>query len=90
MATADIVNGLPDGTDRRAAERVLRAIGESYGLKPEILRLDDPFSALGAIDSWSLGRGQEALEKWLKDNGVLHLKSPPRTIRDLITFVLSS
>jgi hypothetical protein len=63
-------------------------IGKSFGLQPEILRLEDPIAALTAIDSWMLGRGQEGVERWLRDKGVTNLGSKPNTIRDLIIAVL--
>ncbi|WP_183421718.1 hypothetical protein [Luteibacter sp. Sphag1AF] len=88
MAISEIVRELPDGVDHRQAEEVLRAIGLSYGLKPENLRLDDPLSSLEAIDSWALGKGQEALAKWLKTNGIDSLQNAPETIGDLMISVL--
>ncbi len=88
MALQDIVKELPSSVDRGEAENVLRAIGRSFGLEPETLRLDDSFSKLTALDSWTLGKGQEELERWLRANGVISLQSKPQTIRDLIVSVL--
>lgn|SRR5574337_184200 len=88
VALQDIVKELPSSVDRSEAENVLRAIGRSFGLEPETLRLDDPFSKLTALDSWTLGKGQEDLEQWLRANGVISLQSKPQTIRDLIISVL--
>ena len=90
MATAEIVGELPKNIDHDQAEEVLRAIGTSYGLKPECLRLDDSLSELDAIDSWVLGKGQEALEEWLKVNGVTSLQGSPKTIRELIVSALTT
>ena len=88
LAVAEIVNGLPDNLSRNEASEVLRVIGKSFGLQPEILRLEDPIAALTAIDSWVLGRGQEGVERWLRDKGVTSLGGKPNTIRDLIIAVL--
>ena len=88
LAVAEIVNGLPYSVSRSEASEVLREIGKSFRLQPEILRLEDPIAALTAIDSWMLGRGQEGLERWLRDKGVISLGSKPNTIRDLIVAAL--
>lgn len=90
IAISEILQELPEGVDRHQAEEVLCAIGLSYGLKPEDLRLDDSLSKLAAIDSWMLGKGQEALEKWLRSNGVDSFQNSPETIHDLIISVLPS
>lgn len=83
-----IVKDLPVSIDRCEAENILRAIGRSFAVKPEILRLDDSFAALAAMDSWMLGKGQEDLEQWLRSNGVVNLQRKPQTIRDLIVAAL--
>lgn len=88
MATPEIVKELPSDVDHSEAENILRAVGKSFGVKPEILRLDDSFADLAAMDSWTLGKGQEELEQWLRGNGVVSLQSKPKTIRDLIVSVL--
>lgn len=88
LAVAEIINDLPENVNRSDASEMLQAIGKSFGLKPEILRLDDPISALTAVDSWRLGEGQDELERWLKARGVNSLQSKPNTIRDLMVTVL--
>jgi hypothetical protein len=88
VATGEIVKELPEDIDRTEAENVLRVIGNSFGLKPEILRLNDSFADLAAMDSWTLGKGQDELEQWLRANGVVSLQSKPQTIRDLIVSIL--
>ena len=47
-------------------------------------------SALTAIDSWTLGKGQEELEDWLRSKGVESLRSKITTIRELILSVLQA
>ena len=85
---AEIVADLPENVDRGQASEVLQVIGKSFGVPPEALRLDDRISALTAIDSWMLGRGQEGLNRWLRSKGVTSLRGKPSTIRDLIISVL--
>lgn len=82
------MNELPEGVDRNEASEILQAIGKSFHLNPEMLRLDDQISALTAIDSWMLGKGQEDLERWLRAKGVVSLRDKPATIRDLIISVV--
>lgn len=88
LAVAEIVNGLPEDVGRGDASEVLQVIGKSFGVKPGILRLDDPMSALTAMDSWMLGHGQGELERWLRARGVSNLQRKPGTIRELILSVL--
>lgn len=88
LAVAEIVDGLPDNVGRSEASEVLQVIGKSFGVQPEILRLDDPMAALATIDSWTLGHGQGELERWLRARGVSSLRRKPNTIRELIVSVL--
>jgi acyl carrier protein len=90
IQTLEIVKDLPSGIDSSEAERLLRVIAKSFGVKAEILRLDDSLDRLIALDSWKLGEGQDELERWLKAEGVTSFKEKPATIRDLIVAVLSS
>jgi hypothetical protein len=87
-AVTEIVNDLPDAIGRNEASEVLQVIGQSFRVRPEILRLDDPMSSLTAIDSWTLGHGQEALERWLRAKGITNFQRNPVTIRELILAVL--
>jgi len=88
LAVAEIVSDLPETVGRDEASEVLQAIGKSFGVQPEILRLDDPMSALTGLDSWTLGHGQGELERWLRARGVSDLQRKPNTIRELIVSVL--
>jgi hypothetical protein len=88
LEVAEIVSDLPASVGRNEASEVLQVIGKSFRLRPEILRLDDSMSTLMAIDSWTLGHGQEELERWLKARGVDSLQRKPSTIRELIVSVL--
>jgi len=85
---AEIVSDLPEIVRRDEASEVLQVIGKSFGVQPEILRLEDPMSALTAMDSWRLGYGQWELERWLRAKGVSSLHRKPNTIGELIMSAL--
>lgn len=61
---------------------VLSLLGRAYSIDPGLLRPTDTFAALGAIDSWTLGKAEDDVGKWLKEKGV---ETPPRldTVLDL-------
>ncbi|WP_154662646.1 hypothetical protein [Solimonas flava] len=84
MAADQILRGLPEGVSQDEASEVLQVVGKCFGIRPEILRLEDSISALQAMDSWALGKGQEDLEAWLRSRGVKSLRTKGNTIRDLI------
>ena len=90
MTLEDIVNELPAQFDKNQAAEVLQALGRSFGLQPELLRLDDSITTLNELDSWMLGSGQEKFSRWLATRGITTLESKPQTIRDLVLYVLAS
>jgi hypothetical protein len=61
---------------------VLSLLGRAYSIDPGLLRPTDTFSALGKIDSWTLGKAEDDVGKWLKEKGV---EVPPQldTVLDL-------
>ncbi len=50
MTLEDIVNELPAQFDKNQAAEVLQALGRSFGLQPELLRLDDSITTLNELD----------------------------------------
>lgn len=88
QALAEIVSDLPETIRRDDASEVLQMIGKSFGVRPEVLRLHVPMSALTAMDSWTLGHGQGELERWLRAKGVSSLHRKPATIGELIMSAL--
>lgn len=44
---------------------VWAALGKAYSVDPLLLRPTDTFQALGEVDSWTLGSGEDAIEDWL-------------------------
>lgn len=90
LPVSEIVSGLPSTISQKEASEVLAKIGESFGVQPGLLRLDDPISVLTGMDSWKLGEGQEKFEAWLKGRGVIRLPNDPKTIGDLVVAVSAS
>jgi hypothetical protein len=62
--------------------------GESFGVQPELLRLEDSISALTGMDSWRLGKGQEDFESWLRERGISKFEKMPSTVGELINVVV--
>ncbi|HEX7817224.1 hypothetical protein [Dyella sp.] len=90
LLLSEIVKGLPPEVPQKEAFDVLTKVGESFGVQPELLRLEDSISTLTGMDSWRLGRGQEIFEAWLRGLGVNRLPNDLKTIGDLIAAVASS
>jgi len=62
--------------DIKVFRAVMRGVGESYSINPELIRPEDPLSRFIKADSWLLGAGTERLNDWLSDNGLdAHLAS---------------
>ena len=45
-------------------------LGESLGFDARMIRPSDRLEVLGQVDSWSLGSGNEKIEKWLEEKHV--------------------
>lgn len=61
---------------------VWNTLGRAYAVDPRLLRPDDAFLALQKMDSWTLGKGEDDLGKWLTRRG---LGTPPQ-LQTLIEF----
>ncbi len=46
----------------------------AYSIDPRLLRPTDTFNALNRMDSWTLGKGEEEIGKWIEHKG---LGTPP-------------
>jgi hypothetical protein len=68
---------------------VWAALGKAYSVDPMLLRPTDTFQALGKVDSWTLGSGEDAIEDWLRKCG---LGTPPQlhTLLEFAMWVQSS
>jgi len=89
LSIDETISGLPGQFDRNLAIETLQMLGRSFGVEPGLLRLDNPIAKLNALDSWSLGSGQEKFGRWLVTKGITTLETKPATIRDLALYVLS-
>src|SRR5882724_5061261 len=68
---------------------VWSTLGKAYSIDPRLLRPTDTFNTLSKMDSWTLGKGEGDMAKWLEQRG---LGTPPRvqTVLELATWVQSS
>ncbi|WP_209019043.1 hypothetical protein WCN79_21420 [Xanthomonas axonopodis pv. vasculorum] len=41
-------------------------IGEAFSIDPKIINPDDKMKTLDDIDSWDLGKGSDALNRWIE------------------------
>ena len=72
----DLYLSVSSKVDIAALRAVMRGVGESYSINPELIRPEDPLSGFIKADSWLLGAGTERLNEWLADNGLdAHLAS---------------
>lgn len=88
LLLSEIVKGLPPEVPQKEAFEVLTKMGESFGVQPELLRLEDSISALTGMDSWRLGKGQEDFESWLRERGISKFEKMPSTVGELINVVV--
>ncbi len=57
-----------------AFSEVWSTLGKAYSIDPRLLRPTDTFNALNRMDSWTLGKGEEEIGKWIEHKG---LGTPP-------------
>ena len=70
-------------------KEVWSVIGKAYSIDPQLIRPTDTFTEFRKIDSWSLGKGEDDIGKWVEQKG---LKAPPQlqTVLDFARWVDSS
>lgn len=85
----DIYSSVKDQVSFEVFSEVWSVLGKAYSVDPQLLRPTDTFLALGKIDSWTLGKGEDDVGKWLKERGV---GTPPRlqTVLEFARWVQSS
>lgn len=85
----DIYAAVKDEVSYEVFNEVWTVLGKAYSLDPKMLRPTDTFLALGKVDSWTLGKGEEAIGDWLKARGI---ENPPQlnTLLELAKWVQSS
>lgn len=75
LALRDMHSSLKDQVSFEVFSEVWSVLGNAYSIDPQLLRPTDTFLALSKIDSWTLGKGEEDVGRWLKERG---LETPPR------------
>lgn len=74
QSLSDMYVSLKDQVSSEVFNEVWLKIGESYSIDPQLIRPTDTLQALSDLDSWDLGKGDDALNLWLEHE---HLGSPP-------------
>jgi len=69
--------------------KVITTLGECYKINPKKLRLSDSFiENLAAIDSWTLGNGNECFSRYLQES-FGSFQVTPKSIADLLVLISS-
>ncbi|MEZ5531550.1 MAG: hypothetical protein R3E69_04135 [Steroidobacteraceae bacterium] len=89
LSLEDIHGTVKDDVSFGVFSEVWAILGKAYSVDPMLLRPTDTFQALGKVDSWALGSGEDAMEDWLRKSG---LGAPPQlhTLLEFATWVQSS
>lgn len=89
LALEDIYGSVKDQVSFEIFSEVWSVLGKAYSIDPQLLRPTDTFLALGKMDSWTLGKGEDDVGKWLKERGV---GTPPQqqTVLEFARWVQSS
>lgn len=85
----DIYGSVKDQVSFEIFREVWSVLGKAYSIDPQLLRPTDTFLALAKVDSWTLGKGDDDVGKWLKERGV---GTPPQqqTLLEFASWVQSS
>lgn len=89
MPLEDIHGTVKDDVSFGVFSEVWAVLGNAYSVDPMLLRPTDTFQALGKVDSWTLGSGEDAIDDWLRKCG---LGVPPQlhTLLEFAKWVQSS
>jgi hypothetical protein len=85
----DIYDSVKDQVSFEVFSEVWSVLGKAYSIDPELLRPTDTFVALGRMDSWTLGKGEDDVGKWLKERGI-GAPPQPQTLIEFARWVQSS
>lgn len=85
----DIYGSVKDEVSFEVFSQVWSVIGKAYSIDPQLLRPTDTFLTLGKMDSWTLGKGEDDVEKWLKERGI-GLPPQQQTVIEFARWVQSS
>lgn len=85
----EIYAAVKDEVSYEVFKEVWTVLGKAYSLDAGMLRPMDTFLALGKMDSWTLGKGEDDIGEWLKARG---LGNPPQlhTLLEFAKWVQSS
>jgi hypothetical protein len=83
---ADIHRTVQDQISIGVFNEVWSKLGELFSIDPKLIRPDDKLKKLADIDSWELGRGEDALRQWIAQKDV---GTPPvlDTVLDLARWI---
>jgi hypothetical protein len=86
---ADIHRTVQDQISIGVFNEVWSKLGESFSIDPKLIRPNDKLKSLADLDSWDLGRGEDALTQWLAQR---NSGTPPAldTVLDLARWVETS
>ncbi|MGN6323981.1 MAG: hypothetical protein ACTHNE_19870 [Dyella sp.] len=61
----EIYAEIPDQISFSVFNEVWSKVGEAFSIDPRLIKPDDTLKALSSIDSWDLGKGDDALSEWV-------------------------
>lgn len=85
----EIHSEVQDQVSPEVFNEVWSKVGDAFTIDPRLIRPDDTLKSLSSIDSWDLGKGEDALDQWIEQE---HLGKPPTltTVLDLARWVQTS
>jgi len=89
LPLVDIHRMVQDQISISVFNEVWSKLGEAFSIDSKLIRPDDKLKTFASLDSWDLGRGEEALGQWLQKRGA---GTPPtfETVLDLARWVEKS
>ena len=86
---AEIYSKIQDQVSPEVFHEVWSKIAEAFAIDPRLVRPDDTLSTLSSIDSWDLGKGEDALDQWIEQS---RMGKPPEltTVLDLARWIQTS
>lgn len=86
---AEIHAKVQDQVSADVFNEVWSKVGEAFTIDPRLIEPGDTLKVLSSIDSWDLGKGEDALGQWIEQE---HLGRPPAliTVLDLAKWIQGS
>ncbi|GAB3254613.1 hypothetical protein [Chitinimonas naiadis] len=78
-----------DQVSKEVFNEVWSKVGEAFTIDPRLIEPSDTLKALSSVDSWDLGKGEDALSQWIEQE---RFGKPPAlaTVLDLAKWVQTS